>query len=236
MNPKVLVATITSEYKDYCFDDWAENVKSFTYNDKKIIIVDNSRNPDYHQKIQSKLNEAIVIWHPIKEMQSIRECMCECNNITRDYFLKNDFQYMLSLESDIFPRANVIEQLLSHKKLVVGLAYFIWNGCHSKYLNFYPEEIGQYRTVKPFNLDEAFLFQNGFIRPGFNFGFECLMIHRAVLEKIKFRVNLNSNKHIDSFFHEDLLKMKIQAYIDTSYIVNHINKTKWDNIYKKEKK
>ena len=67
MNPKVLIATITAEYKDYCFDEWSENVKAFTYCNKQLLIVDNSRNPEYHKRIKEKLPQAEVIWHPVKE-------------------------------------------------------------------------------------------------------------------------------------------------------------------------
>ena len=233
---KILIATITAEYKDYCFDNWADNINKFTYPDKKVLIVDNSRNPLYHKKIKDKLPDAEVIYHPVQEGQSIRECMCECNNITRDYFLKGGYAYMLSLESDIFPRKDCIEQLLSHRKAVVGLCYFIWEGCHSKYLNFYIGGYGTDLIAKPMHLDEAFYYMDGSLKEGFNFGFGCLLIHRSVLEKVKFRINLESSKHIDSFFHEDLKELGLQAYIDTSYIAEHRNYTSWADIYKKERK
>ena len=162
--------------------------------------------------------------------------MAECNNITRDYLLEKGFDYMFNVESDIFPRHDVIEQLLSHKKLIVGLAYFIWNGCHSKYLNFYIGGFTENKIAKPMHLDEAFLYMDGTLKEGFNYGFGCMLINRIVLEKIKFRVDLTTNRHVDSFFHEDLAENHIQAYLDTSYIPKHLNLTNWDDIYKKEKK
>ena len=237
MTPKILIAVITSIFKDYCFEAWCQNLQSFTYQNKHILIVDNSRDPLYQQRIKKLLPDATVIWHPVKENQSIRDCMKECNNITRDYLLADpSYTHMLSLESDIFPHPDCIEQLISHKKLVVGFSYFVKTTVMSNMCLFYIDGFSPNYIEKPYHLNESFWYYDGTLKEGFQFGLGCILINSLVLEKIKFRCNLNADGFPDKYLHEDLYLDKIKAYVDTSRIVHHENKTTWGNIYKQVKK
>lgn len=240
MIPKILIATPTSRHKDYCFKEWSKFICSLTYTNIEIIIVDNSKDSLYHCQIKQRFRllrpdlRVNVVWHPIKKGQSLRECMTECNNITRDYFLKGGFDWYFSVESDIFTVPDIIECLLLHDKLVCGIPYFFSQGVHSILLNMTIGDIGINVIMKPMHLDEAFEFCDGTLKQANACGIGCMLIHKSVIAKIPFRIDLNdpSNGHADTFFHEDLRKNGIPVFLDTSIIATHKN-VDWRTIKEK---
>jgi hypothetical protein len=218
---KVLIATPTSEHKDYCFKDWAYMVKHLTY-PSNILIVDNSINPLYHKKIK---NEGFnVVYAPALEGELLKETMCRCNNICRDYVLAEKFDYMFSLESDVFIPDNTIEYLLSLKRKVCGLPYFIGHVFESKVLAFEIEDFGGDVITQTYSADRAFLeLFDGSIKNVYQPGIGCLLIDRSVLDKVKFRIGDETNAHADVFFHIDLKKLNINVYVSTALMAHHQN-------------
>jgi len=57
MIPKVLIACPTSDKKDYCLDDWYENILKTEYPNYTILMVDNSHDETYHNKIQNMVTK-----------------------------------------------------------------------------------------------------------------------------------------------------------------------------------
>ena len=51
---RVLVCGPHSDIKDYCFDEWAENVKNFTYPEYDVFLADNSLTKDFSEYIKTK--------------------------------------------------------------------------------------------------------------------------------------------------------------------------------------
>lgn len=220
---KVLIAAPTAKIKDYCFKKWCENVKSFTYKDFDVLLVDNTPDGGVYN---SKLNHYFKSYHIEPENETNRETILRCQKFIRNYMLSHDYDYLFSLETDIFPPVNCIEYLLNLKKEVVGLPYFVGQAYYSKPMLFEIEDFGIIRLAKPMNVDKAFFYFDGTVKEAYQTGLGCLLIKRHIIEKIKFRIDINdpAKPHADVYFHADLDVNKIPVYISTSIICKHYNK------------
>jgi len=231
--PKVLLATPTAKAKDYCLNDWASYVKGLTYPNLDILIIDNSKETDYYKTIQKK---GLPVIHIDRQPgEEIRSFMCRCNNIARDKVLNEGYDFMFSLESDIFHAPNVIEHLMSYRKNVVGISYFIQHTYQSRLIPFEKENFGYLSVTQTSPPDRAFLMADGRIRQTYQIGLGCLLIHRSVLEKIKFRFDPNDGElkaNADVYFHIDCMNAGIPVFCDWSTFAFHQNGN-WRKIYSK---
>jgi hypothetical protein len=155
--------------------------------------------------------------------------MLNCNNICRDYFLKGDYDFFFSLESDIFSAPNIIEHLLSFRKPIVGISYFLGQLFQSQYLSYVHEDFGYSSESMCMNADMAFNFIDGSLKSTFQLGLGCILISRWIIEKIPFRIDETRDAAADLFFHEDLQKEGIPVFVDTSHIAYHQN-SNWDKV------
>jgi len=111
MKPKVLIGTVTYEGKDYCFDKFLENLKKISYENYDFIIIDNSKTDEYYKKLKSLGLNAFRT----PRGNNSREAIAFSMNFMRDYFLKGKYDYLLTLESDLFPNAKVIDRLIAYR-------------------------------------------------------------------------------------------------------------------------
>lgn len=229
MIPKILIASPTSKHKDYCFKDWSAHLKKLTY-PTYVLIVDNTKDSgEYAKQVLSKHFKTIYIdWKPEDNLYSV---ITRSQNIIRNYALYNiRCDYLFLLESDQMPHYNVIEYLLSLNKRVCSLPYFTYTAFQSKVLQFDVEDFGQIRNGHCMNLDKSFLNWDGITKPKMQPGLGCILIHRSVLDKIKFRCD--EDHASDTFFHEDLNKLGINCYVSELYFSEHQN-SNWFQILKK---
>lgn len=226
---KVLIAAPISEYKSYIDDKWFSWLRRLTYPNIEFFFVDNSENPNYHKKwIVKGFN--VQYYRPWDE--NLNQIMCDCNNIIRDYFLKSDCDYLLSLEEDQFPPQDIIERLIEHERDVVGAAYHIGHGFSSKYLNCYLYGFNNDYNTIIMNNSEGFLFTDGMVKKGYNFGLGCVLISRKVMKNVKFEIQKDGlDCHADTYFHRSLIESGYEPFIDTSVICTHVNGN-WKKIKK----
>ena len=230
---KILLGTLTSHHKDYCLDQWAKYVKSLTY-PVDVLVLDNSEDEAHVKKITDLGLNAI---HYRTERDTIQEIMCDCNNYIRDKVLKENYDFLFSLETDVFSAPNIIENLLLHRKPVVGVPYFIHKHYDSKLITFDVEEFGDFRLSGSMKPKQAFKYVDGTVKRAHQLGLGCILIHRSVLEMIEFRIEDDqTGSHPDSFFHQDCLAKGIPVYADTMEIATHINTATWLDIYKQQNK
>jgi hypothetical protein len=235
---KVLVACPTAAAKNYCFEEWLENVMGFTYPNFDIRMFDNTEDngtnatylnntfKHYHGKNNDKfLAENILAKNKIKN-NSVIERMTHSHNECRTYALKNDYDFLLHLESDVFPPKDVIERLMFHQKNVVGGLYFTDEGIYRlamvmEHLELEPKRIES--IITSFCGGEIRLF-DGQIKEVAHIGLGCILISRKVMERIPFRFDRKRNYHPDTYFHEDLKMQKIPTHLDTSLVCRHENR------------
>ncbi|GAL83439.1 hypothetical protein MYP_666 [Sporocytophaga myxococcoides] len=225
MKPKVLVGSLTSRAKDYCFQDWIGNVKSFTYPDFELFISDNSFDLNY----SNFLKGFAKVGHIDPAGKTTIEVLCESHNQVRDYFLSTNADFLLHLESDVFPPSGIIEELLFHSVDVVSGMYFYGEGSRSKLLINVVEDFGNVRNAN--KIDHRIsdiMFADGGLKRVFSCGIGCTLIHRSVLEKVSFRYEKTKLMHPDAFFYHDIFKAGITAWLDTSILCEHRN-TNWNH-------
>ena len=228
MKPKVLVGCPTSDYKDYCLNKYAESVKNLSYDNYDILLVDNSKTNEYSEKIK-KLGLKVI---KDKYTESARERIVNSRNILREYAIKNDYGYLLSLEQDVIPPRDIIERLLIHNKKVISGVYFAVNFYQGKHqlLPLIWVDFDE-KNKKMFYVDKIRLWSNKLIKIA-TCGLGCILIHKDILKKFKFRFDSNYKEGFDDmFFCKDLRENKIEIYADTSIKCKHLIKNwSWKNI------
>jgi len=224
---KILVASPTADVKDYCFNEWLSNVNNFTYPNLEIMICDNSEKRDYYIQLKDTYkNQENINFHRVTPSQynlSFKHILAKSHDRCRLFALENDFDYLLHLETDVFPPINVIERLLDARKKVVGAMYFIEEGENSKLMVQQIEDWGiDHRET--YNLEENdILLVNGELKKVFSCGLGCVLIEKSILKNIVFRYEEGSPVHPDSFFYADLDSKNIPVYLDTSILCEHKN-------------
>jgi GT2 family glycosyltransferase len=224
---KILLGTPHNIVKDYCFEDWIERATNLSYPNYDILIADNSPTNKNKKRLMKRGIDAIYIKPKQKANQKF---IAESHEALRIQALKHGYEFMLHLESDVFPPQNVIEQLLAAQKSVVSAPYFINHGENSHLMLQDIEAIGT-KIRNTMNMDNGidFNFVDGKVKQVYACGLGCTLIHRSILEKIRFRWEEGAFAHPDSFFAADLHNMGIKQYVDTSIICEHRNSS-WSKI------
>lgn len=228
MQPKVLVGCPTAWMKEYCLDDYAEIVKSLTYSNYDVLIVDNSKDNDYFDKLKNKDLPVVKGEY----FEGAKDRIIHSRNILREHVLKNNYDYFFSLEQDVIPPKDVIERLLNHDKKVISGVYFNFQIVNNERK---PSPMLWERIDENGNLvylEEEKIFTPQLLKIA-ACGLGCILIHKDILEKIKFRYQ--GNKGFDDvWFSKDLRENNFDIYVDTSIRCQHITVPggKWKDIKK----
>lgn len=114
--PKILVACAVHEMKEYSFQRWIDNVKSFTYPNFEILCVDNS--PD--TKFMDRYKDQVPMVHIDIEQDTTKvdasERITKSMAVIQRHFMAGDFERWFNLECDVIPPKDIIEFLLEHGK------------------------------------------------------------------------------------------------------------------------
>ncbi len=217
--PRVLVGCPTSFHKEYALKQYAEAVKNLDYGNYDILLVDNSSDDNYFNKIKKTgLN---VIKGPYFEGAIKR--IITSRNILRKYVLDNNYDYLFSLEQDVIPEKDALKRLIKHDKEVVSGVYFVHNIINNQRLlipQAFVELSDKTNDLPDMRWITEHEFNSNKLINIISCGMGCVLIHRNILEKIEFR---SENKVFDDrFFGIDLYNQKIPLYCDTSVKCKHL--------------
>lgn len=107
--PKVLVACPTNVVKNYAMRRWIDNVKSFTYPNHEVFMVDNSPSDAFYQNYTNEINIVHVKSDVHLPMQRITQSM----EVIRKYALKNKFDFWFNIEIDVIPQdKDIVEKMV----------------------------------------------------------------------------------------------------------------------------
>jgi len=218
--PTVLIGVPHSDKKNYCFDEFIDRIKSFTYPNYDILIVDNSESRKNYKRI---IKEGFKAIHIKPKNKSIYQILAESHEEIRKYAINNNFDYLFHLEDDIFPPLNVIECLMLHKLPIVSGMYMINFGEDSHLMAQEVETEGSIRETINKKNGSDLLMVDGSLKRVFHCGLGCILIHKSQLNKFQFRFQEGVHMHPDSFFALDTDALGIQKYIDTSVLCEHKN-------------
>lgn len=227
--PKILVGCPTADHYKYCTEDYLNAVKSFTYKDFDTLLVDNSATKDYFNEFSKKLPMIKT-----ERIENLKELIARDRNVLRQKVIDENYDYLLSLEIDVIPPKDVIEKLLSHKKEIVSGVYYKDYDLNIKragklikkaktILPLLWKEVDKENVsqLTPKDVEEPKLIEVAIS------GLGCLLIHRRVLEKVKFRVNLKETPACDDvWFCHNAREVGYKIYADTSIKCKHLLKGK----------
>lgn len=225
--PKILVCVPTYSGKGYILDRFVARLKEFTYSNYDILIVDNSEGDEYFNRIKS-------LGVPVEkskwnEQSKIR--LTNAQNLMRKRFLEGDYSHMFSLEQDLIPPKDIIEQLLAHDKDVVGGWYYITSiprPCVSQEWTLIDMKFCQ---KPPLLINMA----TERLMKCFSASFGVSLIKRKVIEEIKFKVYTGFSHHSDTWFYFDCEKKGFEVWIDTDLLIPHFQDYQWGKILSKDK-
>lgn len=228
--PKVLIAIPTYEGKNYCLDAFLDNVRKFDYPKNKIdiYIADNSATNANARMINKKYGIK-VFWKDYTGYD-VFEKLADSHNQLRRYFLESDCDYMLHLESDIFPPKDVIQQLLWCRKPIVNALYQVFDGgwrtpCIA--LNDQKHELSQHFVFHT-TLDAFWhWYIDGQLKKTFIAGIGCCLMQKKVMKLFSFRHDKHEQKPPDTWFAEDLRHAGVQNWVHTGLLCFHWNREDW---------
>ena len=226
---KVLVGCPHSDLKNYAIDDYLAMLTGLTYDRKyfDVLIVDNSKENKNTKNIRKRGFDCVHVKPKLKSNQAY---IAESQEMLRLMALKGNYDYLLFIESDIRVPFDIVQRLLSHQKQVVSAPYFINHG-HDSHLMLQQLEDSGDTLRHTLNMDNGFdiLQVDGKLKQVYACGFGCILIHKTVLEKIKFRWEQGADTHSDSIFAADLNYMGIPMFLDTSLLCEHLNSS-WSEV------
>jgi hypothetical protein len=232
--PRVLVASPTASAKKYCFQEWLDNVMAFDYPNFNVVLFDNTNDDGVFTQYMNEAHKEMYNSGKFIAVNSLKlnnspavnviEKMCVSHNDCRKYALFHNYDYLLHLESDVFPDKDVIQRLIFNKKNVVGGVYYRDEGLYRKpMLQRFLEPMPKHIQSVNFDRKEDFCFLDGKLKQVSHVGLGCVLIENKVLKKIPFRFEKGVEMHPDTFFAEDCLRNGIAIYADTSIICRHDN-------------
>ena len=232
-NPKVLVGCPVSDYHEYCTKEYLEAIKSLTYTNYDILLVDNSKDDRFYNTIKDKVPVLRTGYHP-----NVYERVIRSRNALRQRALDGGYDYFLSLEQDVIPPRNVIERLLKYGKKIISGVYFIPEMKNGK-ARLAPMIWAEHQAdpKKKLDIREDIINGKNLIKAG-ACGLGCVLIHRKVLEQIPFRYNTSEGDGIDdSFFSLDARNKGFEIYADTAIKCLHLIKGRnwyWKDLVKQQ--
>lgn len=232
--PRVLVSFPTSDKKDYCVEDFIDQIKSFTYPNYDIFVVDNSLDESHVEMFWK--NGIKAVHEPFKN-DNFRSELARHQNIIKDYFLNGNYDYLMMVESDVFTGECVIEKLVSYAEVysagVVTATYEIMKKEPTLCLTATVDS-RLVRSEKILDRSLGYEYMGQGVVPMRKFlndpdakltatGIGCTLFRREALEEVEFRVDLELNKNAfsDTFIFTDIAARGYEVLIDSNMICEH---------------
>jgi len=222
MLPKILVGCPTYYKKGYCLDQYVSRIKSLSYPNYDILLVDNSIDMNYFKRIKA-LGIPVIKDSPKSKPH---DTIVHSRNLIKQHALDKGYDYFLSLEQDVVPPKNVIERLLGHDKKVVSAVYYTFYKFHGipKLRPLVWADVAGQPDKMRFMGSECNLARNS-LQPVVcrvkMCGLGCVLVHRSVLEKVSFRVPFDYSTYDDFAFCDDVRKIGEDVWADLSVQCEH---------------
>lgn len=228
--PKVLIATPTYEGKNYCLPQFIDNVVNFTYPKAKcdFMIFDNSAKPDNAKMISEKYGVRCH-WKDYSGT-TIIEKLALTHEAIRVHAINNHYDYLLHLESDVFPQEDVIEQLLWTKKDIVGVPYMLYGGGQRRLVTqgYSEREAKDTGFISFLNISYVHhYFMDGTVKRVATNGIGCTLMKVSRIKDIPFRFVVGDDAAPDTWFTRDLAYKNIPYYVHTGMLAFHWNTDDW---------
>lgn len=229
--PKILIGSPTGQTKNYCWLEFICNLKALYYPQDRmeIFIAENSNNNSYAKYLNGFDIKVHHINPKDKKTQNLNplvQVVCQSHNVIREYAIKNKFDYIFHVESDVMVRPSTLIKLLAHQKKVCSAMYFHGNDKNRNLLLQTCEHFGMHRKVRRLEWEETLRFVDGTVKNIHACGIGATLIHKSIFRKFPFRFldvfgNIDKEMYPDSYFYEDLAREEIPVFVDTDIILEH---------------
>jgi hypothetical protein len=232
--PKVLIFTPIYDGKDYSIPKFIKCLRELNYpkDSYKHIFIDNSKDESYVNSLREKYPD--FDFRYVGRGNNTRESLARAQNYARRIILDSDeYQYLMSIESDIYFPKDVIWKLLRHGKQIVSAYYDI--GDRSKGIRHpvftvpdFSEELRAFgtRLLKPEEVPE---YRNNGLKRVQAAGMGCCLMYKDVLKLHPFYYDPRFNAHSDVYFFNKMFEHGIPVFADTDVYCEHEN-SKWSDV------
>ncbi|MDX2000961.1 MAG: hypothetical protein SFW35_00885 [Chitinophagales bacterium] len=217
---RILLAAPVSNKKAYVLDEWLQHIRQFSYPAYDILLVDNSHDEHYHQSLWDKGFQCLYCPPGNKRAP---EYIADSQNMLRDYFLKEGYDYLFSLECDNFPPLDIIELMLGYKVDNFNIPYFLKKDHHTtlgvqkSVINY-----GGWCANKVLAPADSVAEFDGKVKYFYAPSFGCSLFSRRLVERVRYRVEANNPfAFSDSFWHMDSNKLGIRPWVHMGIICEH---------------
>ncbi|MBR9705633.1 hypothetical protein GOV14_01230 [Candidatus Pacearchaeota archaeon] len=237
---KILIGCPTCDRYNYCINEWLERVEKVIKHSKDhevdYLLVDNSKEDTFFNKLKEKNVNIIKAPH----LQNVKDRIAHSRNILRDKVLSDGYDYLFSLDQDVMPEEDILEKLLKTDKKIISAYYSkpTLVGLKNNTTGEVKNAILEITLV--WLLDEDSLKikhavpqevrNKGVMKVG-GFGIGCVLIHKQVLEKIKFKFLENEKAFDDLLFCKDAKDQGYELFLYSDILVKHLHRTWPKEIY-----
>lgn len=224
---KILLSAPVTDHKRYIYALWFSYIRCLSY-PVDYYFVDNSKTGNFCDTVNRMGFQCDRVEQ--KGRRAV-EFMAECSEMIRQKAIAGNYDYLFLLELDQFPPLNTIEQLLfdcRHGVNVVSGMYHIGQAWSRHFFAMKKENPGFVPIIRNYTPFELFMHAGQKLDTR-ACGTGCILIPRAVLEQIEFRIDPDKNTHADTFFHDDLDRLNIPVILNTSVLSYHYNQS-WKTI------
>jgi len=221
--PKILLFTPIYEGKDYCLEEFLEKTKQINYPNFRHIFIDNSKTEDYYNKLKGMGLDVFYV----ERGNNTREALARAQNFARNIAIKDNYDYLMSLESDIMIPPNIIQLLVRHGKDVVSALYMI--GDRDKgmrvpclTLSTFNKEIQAFGT-RLLNPEEYPEYLHKGLKQVQAAGMGCCLIYKRVFNRVAFTYDPRFNGHSDIYFFNRMFELRVPVWVDTDILLDHKN-------------
>ena len=109
---KVLVTCPTYDGKEYCWQKWIDTVKSLTYPNYDIFVVDNSKTEEFYDRYKNQIPMVHLDFTGQKDNGMYR--VCKSMGRIREHFLNGNYTHWMNIEADNIPPEDIIETLFRY--------------------------------------------------------------------------------------------------------------------------
>ena len=227
MIPKILLGAPINQRKAYVLDEWLAFIRTLTYPNLHVILVDNSNDPKWHKTIIAKGFDV----RRVEPKGRPEAYIAASQEVIREYALANGFDYLFSLECDNFCPQDTIERLLVYRTDNINVPYFLKEGINTTVgVQLMGITQATYRRFDVPPPESCIGFFDGKLKTGIP-SIGCSLFSRELLTKVKFRHDPNQlGKFSDSWFHLDSMRAGITPIIVTDIISTHKRNPQWSSI------
>jgi len=244
---KILIGTVTSNIKDYCWVDFKKQLIALQEMGHDVLVVDNSETvvnrPPFKTINYTKtkfLRESFAARNKATKSKDnpLTIVTKDCMNIIRDEFLAGDYTHLFVLESDVFLDKDfrALDELIKMDCDVANFTYMMRLDRNKGELSLCVQSTdasGRAKMISP--SDSKDLANTGVKVFGVDTlngktlthcGYGCTLIARRVLEKIDFKAVRTANgvtPFPDSMFHTEVNQCKFLNKLNTDYVPYHCN-------------